>query len=106
MEQRAGFLQKPFWLGEMFDHGPERDRVKLFFAAKPTPDPSLEGNKRSCAAPLLGGVRGGFVSALRTQLHKTPARDRHAARLGIIQRRAAHVRAEDFVIAGPALLEL
>ena len=26
--------------------------------------------------------------------------------LGIIQWRAAHVRAEDFVIAGPALLEL
>ncbi len=27
---------------------------------EPTPDPSQEGNSPSCAAPLLGGVRGGF----------------------------------------------
>jgi hypothetical protein len=27
---------------------------------RPTPNPSKEGNNPSCAAPLLGGVRGGF----------------------------------------------
>ncbi|MBI3853552.1 MAG: hypothetical protein HY298_25185 [Verrucomicrobia bacterium] len=34
-------------------------------ATQPTPDPSQEGNKSPCAAPLLEGVGGGFMGLRR-----------------------------------------
>src|SRR5438034_6177366 len=85
----------------MFDHRPERDRVEPLTRPSATLSPS-DGER--------DGVRGfrRFAShaVAEIQFHKIPARDRHAARLGIIQRRTAYVCAEDFVITGPALPEL
>jgi len=37
-------------------------------ASRPTPNPSQEGNNPSCAAPLLGGVRGGFMATVGNEI--------------------------------------